>query len=214
LVLQVCTTADNQELNVYRSLVLAVTLGAVPARVFSQNQTTQSPAVGAASASTYDFLIGDWELMVTPKVSSLAARIHGVPKLRGTWKASRNPDGSIEDELRIFDDGGNPRAITRTVRRFSAAEKRWLLTSRDMIGKKDVQSIAGSSAGGKGIVAIHQAVDGSGAPYVARVRIENIGADHFTWFQDRSSDGGRSWASPQLTIEARRVPGTHGSGDR
>src|SRR5262245_40799697 len=74
-----------------------------PLSLVAQHSATggSRPALSPArEASQFDFLVGQWELVVTPKVNSLAAKIHGAPTFLGTWKAWRAVDGfGVEDEL-------------------------------------------------------------------------------------------------------------------
>ena len=80
-----------------------------------------------AEAAQFAFLIGQWELAVHPAASNLAQKIHGVPKLVGTWKAWRAFDGfGVEDEMRITDESGirarcRTRCGTTTPRRSAGA---------------------------------------------------------------------------------------------
>jgi len=83
------------------SLVLTCPVAAV-----AQHSGDAMAAVSSAPAETkqFDFLLGQWQLEVHPKVSSLVAIIHGAPRLVGTWKAERSPDGlGVDDEMRIVD---------------------------------------------------------------------------------------------------------------
>src|SRR5436305_4499139 len=89
--------------------------------------TTRPAAAPPGEASQFDFLIGQWELTVMPKVSSLAAAIHGAPRLLGTWKGWRAMDGyGIEDELRIVDGSGNPSALMHSLRAYDDNAHQWI----------------------------------------------------------------------------------------
>ena len=69
---------------------LSLVLG-LPILLVSQPRSGDSaPRVQSTApreAEQFAFLVGHWEVTVTPKVSSLAARIHGSPTYLGTWKA-------------------------------------------------------------------------------------------------------------------------------
>jgi len=114
-----------------RSLVaaaIALSLLAVPTAGRAQHSGGAPPLVTRApkEASQYDFLIGQWDLVVKPKATTLAAKVHGVPKLLGTWKAWRAFEGfGLEDDLRIVDASGNPKALTHFVRVYDAAAGQW-----------------------------------------------------------------------------------------
>ncbi len=44
-----------------------------------------------------------------------------------------------------------------------------------------------------------------GNPSVLRIRYYNIQPDRFSWAADRSTDGGKTWVTDFLRIEARRI---------
>src|SRR5215204_4864203 len=84
-------------------------------------------------ASQFNFLVGQWELTVKPAATTLAQKIHGIPKLTGTWKAWRALDGwGIEDELRLTDASGNPLLLAHHVRYFESAKRRWNVSGVDV----------------------------------------------------------------------------------
>src|SRR5437764_1451564 len=102
--------AQRASRNALRAALVGVLM--LPGLAAAQHGTPGASRPAAApptEASQFDFLLGQWELTVMPKVSSLAAAIHGAPRLLGTWKGWRAMDGyGIEDELRIVDGSGNP----------------------------------------------------------------------------------------------------------
>lgn len=168
---------------------------------FVQAQPATEPA---REASQFDFLIGQWELEVTPKVSGLAAMIHGTPKLGGSWKAWRAFDGhGITDELRIVDGSGNPVSLSHAQRVYDSAGKRWVIGTLDVYRARFSTASAqwqdgemrssGSSSGAEG------------KPYLTRSRFFEIGPDHFRMRQDRSLDNGASWEEGTLVLSAKRV---------
>lgn len=158
-------------------------------------------------AAQFDFLIGQWELTVKPKVASLAARIHGAPKLLGTWKAWRAFDGfGVEDELRIVDGSGNPNSLNHTIRAYDAGAKRWTVSGLDVYRARFTTATAEWRDGqmhlaGKG-------TDAEGKAYLTRTRFTDIAPTSFRMQQDRSTDDGRTWTEAVLTIEAKRVAAT------
>lgn len=167
----------------------------------------RAPTPGAAApreATQFDFLVGQWELTVTPKVSSLAARLHGAPRLLGTWKAWRALDGyGIEDELRVVDRSGNPSTLSLNIRAWSSTENRWVMTAVDAYRGR-VSTSQGAWGNGE-MVVNGQGSDPEGKPVVTRSRFTAITPTAFRFVQDRSSDGGRTWDEKALVIEARRV---------
>ena len=165
------------------------------------------PSRPPREATQYDFLVGQWELTVTPKVSGLAARIHGVPKLRGTWKAWRALDGwGIEDEVRVVDESGNPRSLMHNVRVYDATAHHWTLVAVDAY-RQAVTQAAAQWQGGE-MVGQGQGVDGEGKAYVSRSRIGRITPTSFRYQLDRSYDGGRTWTEGLTVMEAKRVSAT------
>lgn len=164
--------------------------------------------LGAASAfaqeKQFDFLLGQWEVDVRPKVSGIAAAIHGAPKLTGTWKAWRVLDGlAIEDELRIVDASGNPISLTHGMRIYSKADRRWKTGLIDAY-RAGFSESSGEAAGAE-IVLTGRGVDSEGHPVTTRVRYSDIGPNGFRMQQDRSSDEGKTWAEAVLTIVAKRT---------
>lgn len=155
-------------------------------------------------AEQFAFLVGQWEVTVMPKVSSLAARIHGQPKLVGSWKAWKALDGfGIEDELRIIDASGNPNALTHTVRMYDAAQSRWTQTSVDVYRARFTTANGAFADGAITLRSVGR--DAEGKPFVQRTRFYDITATSFKWQSDRSMDGERTWEEGVLRMEARRV---------
>lgn len=183
--------------------VAALLLVLTPERAQAQHPSRSAPPAitPAREAAQFDFLVGQWELEVSPKVSSLAARIHGAPKLMGSWKAWKAMDGfGIEDELRIFDRSGNPSALSLAVRVWNAAERRWLVTSTDAYRARVSQATATWDG------AVMSQVGGAdGGMLRSRSRFSAITATTFRFEQDRSEDGGKTWDERALVIQARRV---------
>ncbi len=167
------------------------------------------PALQSAprEAAQFDFLLGQWELVATPRATSLAARIHGVPKLSGTWKAWRALDGwGVEDEMKLIDASGNLRVFVHTVRVYSASSRRWSGNTLD-VGRASFTVANAEWRTGQMLVTA-SGTDPDGRSYVSRTRFHDIARDSFRVQQDRSYDGGKSWTAGVLKIEARRVSAT------
>lgn len=190
-------------------LFMRIVLGIALAASLAGAQHPQRPTAAAApavgrEASQFDFLLGQWELTVRPKVSSLAARIHGAPRLLGTWKAWKVLDGAaIEDELRIVDGSGNPTALSLAIRVWNAGEKRWVTTAVD--GQRGRVS-SGTAAFTAGRMELNGRGSDPGA--LTRSRFTEITPTSFKFTQDRSSDDGKTWDEAALVIEAKRVSAT------
>ena len=184
--------------------ILAVFLPTLAAAQHASSGSSRPALTPAKEASQFDFLIGQWELVVTPKVNSLAAKIHGAPTFVGTWKAWRALDGfGVEDETRIVDRSGNPSALGEALRVYSATERRWVMTSIDAYRGK-ASSATGEWRGAE-MVITGQSVDEEGRPLQTRTRFFDITPTSFKYQQDRSSDGGKTWDEGILKIAAKRV---------
>jgi hypothetical protein len=183
---------------------------ASPAALVAQHSATGSarPALTPAKeAAQFDFLVGQWELVVTPKVNSLAAKIHGSPTFLGTWKAWRAVDGfGVEDELRIIDRSGNPSSLSHALRVYSTNDRKWLIAGIDAYRGRT--STSNGEWRGNEMVTFGQGADEEGKPYQTRTRYYDISAAGFKYQQDRSSDGGKSWEEGTLKITAKRVAAT------
>lgn len=154
-------------------------------------------------ASQFNFLVGQWELVVKPAASSLAQRIHGTPKLVGIWKGWRALDGfGIEDELRITDNSGNPMSLSHSVRYYDASGRRWKTSTVDVY--RGVFTSAAAEMRGSEMVTSSQGSDADGKPYLSRGRYSGISATAFRFVLERSTDNGKTWKD-NLTIDAKRV---------
>lgn len=190
-----------------RSLLALAVLALLPAAAYPQHDgggaarmTTAAPS----EAGQFAFLVGQWEVTVTPQATSLAAKIHGAPKLMGSWKAWRALDGfGIEDELRIVDGSGNPSALAHTVRFYDAAQSRWTQTSLDVYRGRFTPATGEWVEGEMRIRSVGR--DAEGTPYVQRVRFYDITPTGFKYQADRSMDGERTWERAVVRMEARRV---------
>jgi hypothetical protein len=162
-----------------------------------------------AEATQFDFLVGHWELEITPKVSGLAAALHGAPKLVGSWKAWRAFDGhGITDELRVIDASGNPVSLNHTLRIFDAKTQQWLVQGLDVYRTRFVAAtaawrdgemwVSGSNAGSGSAAS-------DGKPVLTRTRFTDITAERFRMRQDRSSDNGATWDEAVLSVSAKRL---------
>lgn len=161
----------------------------------------------AAEARQFDFLLGDWTLEVKPKVGSLAAMIHGSPRLVGSWTAARAFDGrGVEDTLRIVDASGNPSSLNRALRVWSTAERRWLVSSLDAYRARFSSGTASWRDGE--MHASSSGIDAEGKPYQTRTRFHDISPAGFTLTQDRSTDAGANWDEGVLEIVAVRAEPT------
>jgi len=183
-------------------LLFALAASEVSAQHDTATASTATSVPG--EARQFDFLLGEWELDVKPKVNGLAAMIHGTPKLSGTWKAWRALDGfGVEDELRVADASGNPMSLNRALRVFDRNERRWTVVGIDAYRARVSNSTAQWQDGEMRISG--NGIDGEGKAYLSRTRYYGIAADSFRMQQDRSYDNGQTWDEATLVIDARRV---------
>ena len=192
----------------FAALAVLATL-VMPASAAPQHGGGGAPLLTTAprEAAQFDFLVGQWELVVHPGVSALVAMMHGAPKMLGTWKAWRGLDGwGVEDELRITDNSGNPRSLSHAVRVYDATAHKWNSSSLDVY-----RGTFASSTGewkDNQMTATSRGVDSDGKAYVTRTRYYDITPVSFRVQQDRSFDDGKTWTQGVLKIEAKRVSGT------
>jgi hypothetical protein len=188
------------------SRVLLVAFLTVPSIATAQHgdPSAASAPSAPAEAKQHDFLVGQWELSVKVPATSLATRLHGMPKLVGSWKAWRAFDGyGIEDELRITDASGNPVTLVHSLRYYDRTTRQWNITSLDVYRGK-VSTL--TSSWGKGtMLQESRGVDQEGKPYLVRARFIDITPTAFRFRQDRSYDDGKSWKEDTLVIQAKRV---------
>jgi hypothetical protein len=159
-----------------------------------------------AEAAQFNFLVGQWELVVKPAASGLAQRIHGVPKLVGVWKAWRALDGwGIEDELRVTDASCNPVNLTHATRYYDRTSKTWKSSAIDVY--RGVFTSSTSQFANGQMTSTSRGTDADGKAYLTRGRFSGISRNTFRFVQERSTDNGKSW-DENLTIEAKRVSAT------
>ena len=193
-----------------RTLATAATLFLAQMPALAQHAGGSEPSGGVRApqeARQYEWMMGQWELEVTPQVSGLAARIHGAPKLGGTWKVWKGMEGwGVEDELRIVDASGNPRTLLHALRVYDRESKRWKHVAVDVYKGVVTQSTA--TWDGSAMVVAGQGTDGEGKAYISRGRFSEITPTSFKYRLDRSYDQGKSWTDGVITIVAKRSAAT------
>lgn len=181
----------------HTALLLVPTLG-IASPVFAQSSEKrtgeQIKASFNAHKGEFDYLLGDWEFTA----------VNGeFGKFRGYWSALRLNEGQILDEYRVVGDGGQTYYVTTTLRNYNGALDRWELVGADAgTGLQDVGT--GHWEGDE--MRIEQTFGvARGKPSLWRIRYHHIRPDRFSWTADRSTDGGKSWATNYQQIEARRI---------
>ena len=184
-------------------IVLAMIVVSTSARAQHGGGTPGPSHTAPAEAAQYNFLIGQWDLVVKPAAVGLAQKVHGTPKLVGTWKGWREFDGwGVEDELRITDASGNAVGLSHAMRFYDATAKKWRGVGLDVYRSVVTNSIA--EMRGNTMVSNSSGRDADGKAYLSRARYADITADSFTFVQERSVDNGKTW-NETLRIEARRT---------
>jgi hypothetical protein len=189
----------------HRTVVVSlILLLCLPAAAAAQHGSAAPSRTPPREATQFDFLVGQWELTVRPKATTLAARLHGAPRLLGVWKAWRAFDGwGIEDELRITDPSGNPMALTHAMRAYDAAARAWAQSTFDVYRGRFTSATAEWK--GTEMLVTSRGADQDGRTYQARMRFYDITPTTFKVRQDRSLDEGKTWDEAVLTMEAKRV---------
>ena len=154
-------------------------------------------SAGAAAQghkSDFDYLLGDW---------TFTAESTDYGRFPGRWSAARLPGGEILDEYRVIGGKGKTIYSTTTIRSYNATADRWELIGMDTgSGLQDFGT--GRKVGDEMHIEQRFGV-AKDKPVTMRIRYYNIHADRFSWVADRSRDGGKTWESGTLKIEARRV---------
>jgi hypothetical protein len=191
-----------------RALSLAFIMFVVPRGLVAQHAAASATSrVPPREAAQFDFLVGQWELEARPRATTFAQRVHGAPRLVGTWKAWRALDGfGVEDELRLTDGSGNPLAFTHAVRYYSAPSRRWIISVLDVY-RGTFMSLSGEARPGE-ILVTSRGADPDGTAYLSRTRFHAITPSGFKVQIDRSYDDGKRWTEGYLRIDARRVAAT------
>ncbi len=178
-----------------RRRTFAALIVLLPLAALAQKPASDSPVNG------FDFMLGAWSLDVHVKVSSLAALIHGAPKLSGTLKVRRTPEG-LEDELAVVDASGNPRSTSRSRRVYDATSARWNISNIDAYDVRQGSAQGRQEAG-------EMRVDGSytegSEKTLTRSRYFAVTADAFRFTQDRSYDDGATWDEGVFAYDAKRI---------
>lgn len=179
------------------SLGIAATLFAASlgAQQVPQRTEEQLRASYHEHNAEFDYLLGDWSFT---SVSKEYGRGHGF------WSAVRLAEGAqILDEYRIVGDSGETYYASSTVRAYNAVLDRWELISADQgAGLHDFGTARRAGAE----MRVEQTFGAmSPQPSLWRIRYYNIQPDRFSWTADRSLDGGKTWVTEYLQIEARRI---------
>ena len=166
--------------------------------LFAQTVPKKTPEQIKASyhahQNEFDYLLGDWEF-------TSVSREWG--KGRGYWSAVRLSEGQILDEYRIVGDHGETYYVTTTLRAYNGVLERWELVGMDAGNGLNDMGVA-QKVGDEMHLEQKFGVM-SQNPSTWRIRYYDIKPDRFSWTADRSTDGGKTWVTKELQIEARRI---------
>jgi hypothetical protein len=184
-------------------LVAWLAIAAPPASPLLSAQATgrrtpeQMKASYDAHQGDFDYLLGDWEF-------TSVSREYG--NGRGYWSAVRLAEGAgaqILDEYRVVGDSGETYYVTNTLRVYNAMRDRWDLVSTEQ--GSGLQNMGTARRVGAEMHIEQRFGVGGPNPSLWRIRYSAIQPDRFSWVGDRSTDGGKTWTTKWLQIEARRI---------
>jgi len=179
------------------AIVVALATLAPPLRAQTVPKRTpeQLGASYVAHRGDFDYLLGDWEF------TSVS---HEFGKGRGYWSAVRLAEGAqILDEYRVVGDTGQTYYVTNTLRAYNAVLDQWELVST--AHGTGLQNVGTAHRVGAEMHIEQKFGVMSQAPSLWRIRYYDIRPDRFSWTGDRSTDGGKTWTTQWLQIEARRI---------
>jgi hypothetical protein len=165
------------------------------AQASSQRTREQIKASYDAHQGDFDYLLGDWEF-------TSVSREFG--KGRGYWSAVRLAEGAqILDEYRVVGDSGQTYYASSTLRAYNAVLDQWELVSAE--SGTGLQNVGTAHRVGADMLIEQKFGVMSPNPSIWRIRYYDIRPDRFSWTGDRSTDGGKTWTTQWLQIEAHRI---------
>jgi hypothetical protein len=165
------------------------------AQAVGQRTREQIKASYDAHQGDFDYLLGDWEFT---SVSREFGAGHGY------WSAVRLAEGAqILDEYRVVGDSGQTYYASSTLRAYNAVLDQWELVSAE--SGTGLQNVGTAHRVGAEMRIEQKFGVMSANPSIWRIRYYDIRPDRFSWTGDRSTDGGKTWTTQWLQIEARRI---------
>jgi len=164
-------------------------MASVPA--FSQTLTReQTDARIKQHSGDFDYLLGDWEIVVDHKEYG---------KCDGFWSAVRTAAGpEVLDEYRLVDEKGETFHVSATFRGYNAQLDRWELISAE--AGRGLQDFGTAQKAGS-----EMHIEQKFGTALWKIRYYNIKPDSFSWTATVSKDGGKTWITDFLRIEAKRI---------
>lgn len=165
------------------------------AQTAGQRTREQMKASYDAHQGDFDYLLGDW---------AFTSVSHEFGKGRGYWSAVRLAEGAqVLDEYRVVGDSGETYYASSTLRAYNAVLDQWELVSADR--GTGLQNLGTGHRVGPEMRIEQWFGVMSPTPSIWRIRYYDIQPDRFSWAGDRSTDGGKTWDTDFLRIEARRI---------
>jgi hypothetical protein len=174
------------------SMAIALQLSA---QTVGQQTKEQLQASYQAHQGDFDYLLGDW---------AFASVSREFGKGGGYWSAVRLAEGAqVLDEYRVVGDSGQTYYASSTLRAYNAVLDQWELVSAE--SGTGLQNVGTGHRVGTEIHIEQKFGVMSPTPSIWRIRYYDIQPDRFSWAGDRSTDGGKTWVTDFLRIEARRI---------
>jgi hypothetical protein len=174
------------------TLVVAFPLAA---QAVGQRTKDQIKAAYDAHQGDFDYLLGDWAF-------TSVSQEYG--KGGGYWSAVRLAEGAqVLDEYRVVGDSGQTYYASTTLRAYNAVLDQWELVSAE--SGTGLQNVGTGHRVGAEMHLEQQFGVMSPTPSIWRIRYYDIQPERFSWAAARSTDGGKTWVTDFLRIEARRI---------
>ncbi|MEO8349306.1 MAG: hypothetical protein ABI610_10370, partial [Acidobacteriota bacterium] len=157
-----------------------------------------------AAPTDFDFLEGKWAVVYNIALPGVP------PDIPGSWVATKQANGRVMyDEFRLFGPNRETVFLCATFRVFDHVRQKWDMRYVGLTipgpgeGERRVANWAELSAWREGSTI---RVDQRGGENLLKVTYFEIAKDSFRWKADASNDGGKTWKTDQIRMEARRVP--------
>lgn len=168
---------------------------ALSAQTTGHRTQEQLKASYDAHQGDFDYLLGDW---------AFTSVSHEFGRGRGYWSAVRLAEGAqVLDEYRVVGDSGQTYYASSTLRAYNAVLDQWELVSAER--GTGLQNVGTGRRVGPEMHLEQRFGVMSPTPSSWRIRYYDIQPDRFSWAGDRSTDGGHTWDTDFLRIEARRI---------
>ena len=154
-----------------------------------------------ASPTDFDFLEGKWEIVYNNSLPGIP------PNMPGSWIARKETDGRVlYDEFRLLGPNRETVFLCGTFRVFDHVRQKWDMRYVGLTGpgegERRVATWAELTAWREGSTI---RVDQRAGENLLRITYSDIAKDSFRWKADVSNDGGKTWKSEQIRIEAKRA---------